>query len=261
MRLLLFIIVILLTRYGFSQEVYLNDDVEVIPRDAVSRSLWIINERLHTNLYVAGTSHLGCQDDSITIRRVTVQQWLDGGFDLFGPPTGFAQSCAPLNSGIAIVFGPNLIGDRPIEPRILEHETIHALGMWNHINDPNALLYGEPFSCCFSAITMTQDDTLSAAQFTHTQPDACFAELLDNLDVMIPNIQGYQAVLRYQGLRDGMMAWTADVVVNPLQQCHGFSVSDGRAILPDVRAFNGGRWMASLEARNGVWVLVSLTML
>ena len=241
-----------------SQPVYLNDDNEFLPRDAVNRALWIINERLHTNLFVAGTSSLGCSDNNITIRRVTVQQWLDGGFDLFGPPTAFTQSCQPFNSGIAIVFGPNLIGDRPIEPRILEHETIHALGMWNHINDPNALLYGEPFSCCFSATAMTQDDTLSAAQFTHTQPDACFAEVLDNLDVMIPNIQGYQAVLRYQGLRDGLMAWTADVVVNPLQQCHGFSVSDGRAILPDVRAFNGGRWMASLEARDGVWVLINL---
>jgi len=244
-----------------SQPVYLNNDVDPIPIEAVSRAIWIINERLHTNLFVAGTTSLGCSDNSITIRRVTVQQWTDGGFNLFGPPQGFAQSCQPLNSGIAIVFGPNLVGDRIIEPRILEHELIHALGMWDHLNDPFALMFGEPFGCCFSALAMTQNDTLSAAQFTHTQPDACFAEVLSNLDVMIPNIQGYQAVLKYQGILDGHMSWTAEAIQNPLQPCEGFTVSNGRATLPDVSVYPDSRYRATLEARDGVWVLVGLEAL
>jgi len=248
-------IILLFPSLVLAQPIWLNDDQGIMDREIVNRSLWSVNQRFGTDFTIKDTSHLGCQNDSITIRRASVEEWLKAGYQLFGNPTALEHDC--LESGEGIVFGPNLLNDRVFNTQVLQHELIHALGVKTHSTDQSMIMFGGPIKA--NVITLADMQLVTPLnRWPHGKEDFCFVEVLPNYDFYIPSINGNSAYMTFIE----KWKWKATITPNasPIV-CEGFSVENGRAEIPSVRMYPDKHWKAVLERSGDVWSLAGLEAL
>jgi len=250
-------IILLFPSLVLAQPIWLNDDQGVMDREIVNRSLWSVNQRFGTDFTIKDTSHLGCQNDSITIRRASVEEWMVAGWQLIGGITALEHNCPEAPTGYGIVFGPNLLNDRVFTTQILQHELIHALGVKGHPLGESSLMYGGPIKA--NVITLADMQLVTPLnRWPHGKEDFCFAEVLPNYDFYIPSINGNSAYMTFIE----KWKWKAAITPNasPIA-CEGFSVENGRAVIPSVRMYPDKRWKAVLERSGDVWSLAGLEAL
>lgn len=132
---------------------------------------------------------------------------------------------------------------------IASHELGHSFGIGGHSTRPEDLMYWAPDHCRY---TPTDNDILLTGQ----SPSTCHSMLTRDNDIFIPDIDGSQAYLRYEGEQ----VWKLEHVSQKPKDraCVGprYDYKSGSLLLPDLRS-SSKKYDAQFEsAGDDTWRLV-----
>ena len=242
---------------SIAQDIYRNpaNESPTLP-DLIDFAAWSESERTGMDIDVIGTTTEHCVANAITFRAYTYQEWHNEGLPFKGAVT------ANCNGGYIIVAHPLF----PAKRGLLLHELQHALGVWRHLPD----LYAVGSEITSGSYLMTTTDALAviedAAWPLYREPSLCHNELAPDMDLMIPDVGGYEALLDYTPLiADGAVQehrWTK-VYSRPQphpQDCtNNIMYPNGDVDLTDIRGMEGTYESAEFEYMGGdMWRLVGV---
>ncbi len=228
------------------QKVYVYNQNGSIPLDKLQYSLWDLSERTGIELTYGGVVGVGYVPDSIVVRVGSFEEWGSLRADALASQTHWPDL------GCEIVFNPYYVLLFPIAQGLISHEAAHCFGAWQHLPDPVNTLYPTA-----GEYGITQRDALAilaAPTWAPTKPPSlCHAVLDRDWNLLIPEISGFRAKLKYLG--DNTWKLEASGINSAPQGCSGFKVENGRATLPDVRLYGGLLYSVVLEHIAGNWKL------
>lgn len=218
--------------------------------DMVERAAWEWSERTGMRVELAGTTSQNC-NPGITIKRATAAEWA-----AYGNPKVKGLVDDDCAGGYMFFLHPQA----PWQLGVVLHEGGHALGCWGHLPDS----YDSMHPLAAGPNGFTQQDALCVLDTPfwplYDQPQPCAAMILPNNDMVIPEISGYRARLKYLGTDSlGRHLWQeSSVSLNPGPQgCAGYVLGTNTATLPALLVQHLGTFSAQLVKAGGVWVLVS----